>query len=280
MRVLPAGLRRVAPFLLALALATGCGPRVARETAFEQGGTKIVLRSQTRGGEPLGRGFAHPAQIAPARLAHVLARIDVRKQERDPKQREPAIPAELLQEIAAGLSIALAKATPAQEVAVTSRRRERRFGIFTNEYLTSFVAYVKDDRLQLHLSHLEWPIPKGPNVEIPEPRAEGGAMRFRVLPAEAMQATGPQALAIDWRDRSFEAGAAVRVSPTGRVRRRTILLESPEPAPPASAPAPALAPETLRKLADLEEARRRGALSEAEYSARREAILHEDAATR
>ncbi len=57
--------------------------------------------------------------------------------------------------------------------------------------------------------------------------------------------------------------------------RREILLEDEAvEAPEASEPLPdGLAPEALRRLADLEELRRDGRISEAEYQRRRQALL-------
>ncbi|MGH3113173.1 MAG: hypothetical protein ACRDOP_06880, partial [Gaiellaceae bacterium] len=60
----------------------------------------------------------------------------------------------------------------------------------------------------------------------------------------------------------------------GKVLRTTILMESEEEAPPAPRPVlPELTPEQLRALADLEEARTEGKVSEAEYAAERNRIL-------
>jgi hypothetical protein len=109
-------------------------------------------------------------------------------------------------------------------------------------------------------------------------------MKFHVLPSEAMQSVGTQGVAADWRDPIFKQPTAVRMTATGQVVRRTILMESaPEKPAPGTPEAEdenvvggKLAPETLRKLADLEEARRRGELTEGEYSARKRSILLED----
>ena len=52
------------PLLLLLVLAlvaTACGPRYVRVVVHEDAGLKIQLRSETREGEAVDRGFAHPA---------------------------------------------------------------------------------------------------------------------------------------------------------------------------------------------------------------------------
>jgi hypothetical protein len=70
------------------------------------------------------------------------------------------------------------------------------------------------------------------------------------------------------------------MTPGGKVVRRTILMETMEddtdygPNPTVSEE---LTPKQLRALADLEDARLRGEVSESEYSARRNQILRGEA---
>jgi len=269
--------------LLVLA-AAGCGAKTVRRTVSDEGGIQVTLRGKTKGGSPVDRGFQQPAAISGVRLAHLLSRIDVRLEDEKGNDRQPAVPAELLYEIGDAVSRALAQADSSQEVVVMAKRRTRRLGIFNEDYLTSFVAFVKEDRIYIYLSRIDWPIPKNSNEPVKEPQIDKQVMKFHVLPSEAMQAVGPQAIAADWRDPIFRQPTAVRVTATGKVVRRTILMESP-PDKPAASPSEGpeenivggnLAPETLRKLADLEEARRRGELTEGEYSARKRSILLAD----
>jgi hypothetical protein len=268
--------------VLALALG-GCWTRAVKQVVQDKEGLKVILRSETRGGTPVPKGYEHPATISGVRLANVLSRIEIRTADEDEKGRKPAFDAELLFEVGDALSGALAKATPDQEVAILATRRTRRLGIFNEDFLTSFVAYVKDDRLVIVLSRVEWPIPKDSKDErLPEPNPEKPVMKFHVIPSEGMTNAGPQGLAVDWRASQFKAGSNVSVTPGGKVMRRTILMESVQEDPGGrddeSVPVmpPSLAPETLRKLADLEEARRRGELSESEYASRKMAILRAD----
>jgi hypothetical protein len=83
-------------------------------------------------------------------------------------------------------------------------------------------------------------------------------------------------VSVDWRDPAFREPRRISVTPTG-VHRRTILMESPDSAAPEDEADPErrgeLSPEQLRELADLEEARRAGQVSESEYQARRREIL-------
>lgn len=274
--------RRTVATALAL-LAAGCGPRYERVETFDEPGLRVVLRSETRDGKPVPRGFAHPATIASVRLAHVLARLDVRKGSEEGGERVPAFPTILLYTVGEQLSKALAKATPDQEVVVHAVRREKQLAIFEKRMLTSFIAYVKGDDLVIHLSRVEWEVPKqgeGSGTggeELPEPYAARRVQDFKVLAAEGVVPAGEQTVTVDWRSPAFREPTHVRVGSGGRLQRRSVLLESPpEPeAEPAAALPEGLPPETLRALADLEEQRRRGELSETAYRARRRDLLRE-----
>lgn len=266
-------------FLGATLLAsTGCGTRYARVPVSESEGLRVVLRAELRDGEPRDRGFHHPATVSGVRIAHVLAQIDVRTDVEDGEksERRAAFPVELVYPLGDQLSAALAQADPSQEVVVQALRSERKLGLFTQTYATSFLAYVgADDLLHLHLSRLDWPVPKGDEDELREPVAGREVMAFRVLASDGVVPTGHQSVAVHWRDARFRDPTAVRVGPGGKVQRRKVLMEEEaptEPVPGAGAPLPS-DPETLRALADLEEARRSGAVTEAEYQQRRKALL-------
>ncbi len=104
---------------------------------------------------------------------------------------------------------------------------------------------------------------------------------FKVLRSRSITPIAPQAVAVDWRDSSFRRADAIRLGPGGQVKRRTVLLEEPEDEAPEEETPPSedtidlstVSPDALRELADLEEERRRGAIGEAEYQARRRKIL-------
>jgi hypothetical protein len=94
-----------------------------------------------------------------------------------------------------------------------------------------------------------------------------------------------QSVAIDWRDPVFKKPTRTRVTPSGKVVRRTILMESPEEevSEPGKEPEYHRLPEnlssdTLRALADLEDQRHRGEISEAEYKQQRRQIIRADPA--
>lgn len=295
MRGSPGATLPASALVLAAALAAlACGPRTIKETVFEQDHTEVLLRHQAKGGKPVPRGFDHPTVIAPVRMAHILSRIDLRTIPedgllaglklggRDKPERRPAIPTEALYVVAEGVSKALERATRDQEVVVLSLRREKRFGLFDREYLTSFVTYVKDGLLYVHLARSHWQVPEGRDRKLPQPEVGEQVMRFRLLPSEAMTLVDSQSVAVAWRDPIFRRPTRTEIRPGGRVVRREILMESPPeeaavgdaPAPTPGNPLPAdLSPDTLRELADLEESRRNGEITETEYRVRRREIL-------
>jgi hypothetical protein len=259
--------------LLALA-ASGCITRTTRQTIFDAGGNKVILRGETRGGTPVDRGFGHPLTIASIRMAHILSRIDVEDDSGKKKERRPAIPTESLYPLADALSKGLAAADPSQEVVVQSVRRTKRFGVFDRYYLTSLLVFAKDDLLHVQVARSDWEIPIRRRDQLPEPHAGEQEQAFRLLVDEGMSLADAQSAVVDWRDPVFAKPSRTRITPGGKVLRTTILMESADEAP---APRPdvssELSPEQLRALADLEEARRDGKLSEAEYAAERNRIL-------
>jgi hypothetical protein len=263
----------------------GCGTRTVRETLYEDPSTRIVLRHQTEGGRPIDQGFSQPVSIAPVRLAHILSCIDVRTEAKKGAQRAPAIPTEALYPVADQLSKALRQADSSQEIAVYYIRHTKHFGIFDRHLLTSFVTYAKDDLLYIHLSRMDWEVAKtGKNERLPEPRVGDYAMEFRVLPSKGMTQVDAHSVAVAWRSPVFKKESRTRITPSGKVMRRTILLESEEPdeagAESVSEPLPEnLSAATLRKLADLEEERHRGEITEAEYTLRRRQIILADPAS-
>lgn len=254
-------------------LTSGCLTRTVRTEVFHHKYTEVFLRGETRGHAPVDRGYDHPALISSSRLLNILSKIDLRLEAKKGSRRQPAIPIETISRISEGLSKTLAAADSSQQAVVLSVRREKRLGIFDRKYLTSFVAYVKDDLLYIHLSRSEWPIPKRRRDKLPEPHPGQQVMRFRVLPSSGMRAVNSQAVAVAWRNPIFQRTSRVQTLPGGRKVRRTVVMESPVETDGSNYLPENLKPETLRKLADLEEIRRRGGISEGAFELRRSEIL-------
>jgi hypothetical protein len=125
------------------------------------------------------------------------------------------------------------------------------------------------------MSRHDWEIPKTRDERIPEPRIGDSPQRFKLYAGTAMSLVSDQGLAIDWRDPVFAKESLTHVLPSGEVERREILMESPAEVQddPSLRLPENLSPEQLRGLADLEEARRAGRITETEYRVRRRAIL-------
>lgn len=277
---------RLRPALLACALlllAGGCISRPVKQEIFEEGMTRVYLRSDVRWTTPVPKGYDHPAAIAPVRLSRILSRIDVRPPEGwlpsfgEDRDRVPAVDTEQLETLAAALSEALAEAAPHQEAVVMAVRETKRWGLFDHDYLTSFVAYVRDGRLHLHFNHFDWDIPRR-DQRLPEPRIGRHPQRFELYPGTALVRLDEQSVAVDWRDPVFERDSRMEMGAGGEMRRREILEETPpeELPPPLDALPEGLTPAQLRALADLEERRRAGEITEAEYRTRRREIAEEE----
>jgi hypothetical protein len=278
---------------IALATLAACAAALAScvttTTIVEQKGLTVKLVSKR--GENIE--LNHPVIIAPVRLAHILARVDIRLAVKDGQQRIPGFHIESLDSIALGLARGLREAGPNQRVVVYSIRREKRFGIFDTKYLTSFIAYVHGENLFLHLSRSHWEIPPRKKNNLPQPEIGKFPSKFRIYPGTAMKLVDEQSLAIAWHDDIFAKPTRTRVTPSGKMMRKTILMESPEPeidsntesdavkAKPEDKPTvPAgISAKTLRELADLEEQRQRGEISEYSYERKRKKILDGDPAT-
>ncbi len=275
--------RRIAAFALLAVLAgasSACITRTVRTTVVDDGYTAVMLRSQEKGGEPIDRGFEHPVTIAPVRLAHILSRIDLRPEDGKEAKRVPAVHLDSLFTIADGMAQALQQADSSQEIVVQSIRRSRHLGIFDRNYLTSLLCYMKDDLLYIHISRSDWEVPVQREKRLPETHVGKYPLEFRLVVEKGMMLVDHQAVAVEWRDPIFRKPTRTRITPSGKVVRRTILMESLEdetdygPRPQMSDD---LSPAQLRALADLEEQRRSGNISEGQYNARRNRILRGEA---
>jgi hypothetical protein len=258
-------------------VASGCMTKVVKTPVYDENKVSVFLRHEAKGGKPVERSFTHPANIAPVRLTNVLSRIEVRKG--DSPDREPAISTDMLFPIGEGISRAFAKANSTQEIVVMATQRRRNMGIFTQDYLTSLVVWNQDDKLFVKLGHLDWALPKDPNEKVSEPKVNDVIGKSRAVPSDGIAAEGQQLVTANWRDPLFRDSGAISVRPGGQVVRRTVLMDSGEEVAPSEpsggvpVPPQGLSPNALRALADLEESRRRGELTEADYQARRRQIV-------
>jgi hypothetical protein len=272
---------RAAALLAILAVTAVACAHTSKTTVFDDGKLKVQLRSGD------AQGLDHPLIISPVRLNHILARVDIRTSVKDGQRRVPAIPLASLEPISNALAAGLAQAKPDEEVVVTSVRIDKRFGIFNHNKLTSFVAYQRAGILFIHLSRSDWEIPPRREDRLPEPKIGEFPTKFRIVEGKSMELIDQQALAIDWRAALFDKPTRTRVTPDGRTVRREILMESEEipeseeateSRRPDILPIPAgVSPDVLRALADLEEKRRNGSITESRYARERLEILEANA---
>ncbi|MBY0399001.1 hypothetical protein K2X89_01815, partial [Myxococcota bacterium] len=268
--------------LLPILLATGCASRPSRHSILSRTGMQVDLVRYTRGFKTEPQGFAHPAIISKERLTNILGSIEIETREKKSAAtiRQPGIHAEMIAPIAEALSDALRQAGVDEEVGIQAVRKERSLGIFHTKYLTTLLAWVKGDSLYVQLHRTDWPIPQAKEDKpLPEPMRNTRPMDFRVVSGEHLFFAGPQTLEIDFGNDVFRTAYHLPGSTGGTKLRREVLLESPIPASErkddedSGVRLDQLGPEQLRALADLEEDRRSGRITEQAYQKARRELL-------
>ncbi len=269
--------------ILAATLLAGCATRTSRQQIITRRGAQVDLVSEVRGfWKKTPQGFEHPAIISTQRLIHILNAIEVETphQKKAGTVRQPGIHPDLVEQAAQVLHDGFARAGPDDELGVKLVRKEMRLGLFNRKYLTSFIAYIKEDHLYLLLSRVDWLIPElKKGDKLPEPQRGQAPMEFRVVSGDHLFYAGPQALEVAWRDSIFRQPYRLPGTTQGGKRRRELLLEAPIPqdeqdaANAGSVAIDTLSPEQLRALADLEEDRRQGRITENAYQRSKRQLL-------
>lgn len=275
-RLALAALLALAPVLLSI----GCASRPRRHSIIDRTGMQVDLVRYVSGFRTDAQGFEHPAVISSERLGHILGAIEIETREKKGATiRQPGFHPEMVGPIASALSEALRKAGPDEEVGIQAIRKERSLGIFHTKYLTTLLAWVKGGSLFIQLHRSEWPIPQAKEGKPqPEPARDTRPMDFRVVSGDFLYFAGPQTLEIDWKNDVFRTAYRLPGSTGGEKRRREVLIQSPIPAterktPEDGVPLDQLSPDQLRALADLEEDRRSGRITEPAYQKARRELL-------
>ena len=281
---------RILPTLVLVAVlassVVGCATRNVRHPISNDYLMKVDLVREVKGFTTVERDFDHPAVIAPIRLSNILRALEVEMKTEDGTIRQPAIHPAIVNRVAEELSVALEKASPNEEVAVKAVRKERRLAVLDTKYLTTFLAYVKNDQLYLSIRRVDWPLPTGAETTktknvLPDPIRERKSMDFRVVTGEPIYFAGPQDLEIDWRNDAFQNTFHLPGTSKGRKRRRQVLETSRIPQEERAREESVgvgidqLTPEQLRALADLEEDRREGRITETAYQRQRRQLLRQ-----
>ncbi len=196
----------------------GCASNVVERDLYDHNETTTLLRSHLDNNEPLDRGFQHPIQISEERLRRILSSLHVRVDQRfrDPIEK-PAVAPDIVARVARALSESLETADSSEEVALLAVRKSRRLGLFTERTLTSFVAYVKDDRLTIALNRVDWNLSNIRSSaynrkKLPKPRLGEKQMDFRLVQSPDYEAAGAQAAAVRFADAKWDVPGAAVVS--------------------------------------------------------------------
>lgn len=285
---IPSTIGRFASFAFLLLVLTplgGCITRSVRSPIIDRMGIQVDLVRQIRGLTTLSRGYEHPTIISVERMTHILNAIEVEiRGEGAATIRQPGFHPDIVKKTAKAVVEALAEAGPNQEVGVQAIRKEMRLGLFNRKYLTSFLAYVDEGHLYLHLNRVEWFISKkDKNNALPEPRRNHNPMRLRVVAGEHIYYAGPQTVEIDWQNPVFRTAYRLPGSTQGSKRRREVIDRSPIPKAELKAAYPnenrlaidELSPDQLRALASLEEDRRSGKITESAYQRAKRQLLRQ-----
>ncbi len=273
--------RATAPALLlcAAVLCSGCYTRHVREDVYRERLVEVFLRSDRKNLSPVEKSYDHPVTISAVRVAHILSRLDIRRSVEKGGRRVPAISTESLYSIADGISRSLSRADEDQEVVVMAIERKRSFKIFDQDYLTALVAYVRGEMLYIHLARSDWLVLERKKDAPPQPRVGDHPTKLKLYPDTAMVLLDTHSVKVAWRDPIFDKPTRTRILATGEVMRKTILLESPDEDIPEGqgqqqqVPPAGLSPGQLRALADLEEERLAGRITEGEYRIRQQEIV-------
>jgi hypothetical protein len=271
--------RRLLVVALLAVVGAGCGPKVIRTAVFEDPTYNVGLRRTVEGDQPVARGYAHPAEIANVRVAHILASLSFQADGR----RQPVIRSEHVYDLADHVTEAIQKATPDDEVVAAVFPSDRRLGLFSDPKVTAFRLYFQRDALVIEFFDIERDVtsssgPAGREeaytfpVEIPQ-----GSVPFALAPGEGQVKDGARALRIAWRDPIYAKPVSLRMR-EGRTTRREVLMEASPgqlelPAGQPSATDPGLRDAQLRALDQLDALRRSGLIKEVDFRERRKLIL-------
>lgn len=269
---------------LLLVVTAGCATRTVRHTVHQDNTIIVSLVRDVRGFTTQEQGYEHPAVISAIRLERILSAVEIEIKTDAGVVRQPGFHPAIVKKISLELSAALEQASPNEAVGVKAIRKKAKLGVFDVKYLTTFLAHVENDQLYLAIRRVDWPLPSGAehtkskNV-LPEPIRGRKSMDFRVVTGEPMYFAGPQDLEIDWKSKAFQTAFRLPGSTKGRKRKREVLESSRIPRKefaPEQGEAVGLdqlTPEQLRALADLEEDRREGRITETAYQRERRQLL-------
>jgi hypothetical protein len=263
--------------------ATGCAERFVRHNVIKNQRIEADLVRTVKGFTVQPQTYEHPAIISVPRLVNILNAIEVETPaDGGGDIRQPAFHPEIVERTATALAESLKEAGPNEEVGISAIRKEKRLGVFHTKYLTSFLARIENGNLYIDLDRVEWRIPQEKEGErLPKPRHDRPPMKFRVVHGAHLYFAGSQTLEIDWQNEVFRQAYALPGSTEGTPKKREVLFQAPvtqaerDEMNAAAGNIDQLSPDQLRALADLEEDRRAGRITEMTYQRARRELLRE-----
>jgi len=273
--------------LISVSSSLGCSTRNVEDRIINRYGLDVHLRSEKKiFGRAIDRGYAQPSDITVGRLTIILGSLQIERRERARTVLGPAIPAEILSPIAQGLAEAFRLADSTQQIAVSAQRKQMQKGIFNRKFLTTLVAWMEGEDLIVHLSRSDWPIDETRKTEQPRPQVDEPQEKFRLVTNDIVRRSGRSGVAVAWRSDvfdTFSSASAARTAPVAAgattAGGKTVLMDStadeplPDLAPLTNEQLRSLSSDDLRGLADLEEARGEGRITEAEYRRNRQTLI-------
>lgn len=257
-------------------LAVACGPKLIRETVYDEAGVHVELRRSSGGESTLPGRHTQAVSIADVRIAHILASLTHTD---GSGRRRATIRTEHVYPAAEGIGRALVQAQVGDEIAVATFPVDRRLRIFNDARVTTFRTWFDGDELVLEFFGIEDDLDKraqgrsGYQIPVTAPSWKPG---FTLVAVHAQRLVGPRTIRIDWRNPSYGRAINLRFR-DGSPRRRTILMEAEPESRAAVAEPPTLdgplADAQLRALDQLQAARRSGLLTEPEYRRRRRLVI-------
>jgi hypothetical protein len=261
----------------------GCATRSVRTPIINRSGIQVDLVREVKGFTTQPRGFEHPAIISKERLTHIFNAVEIETRAKQGGDiRQPAFHPEIVERTAQAVAEAFGKAGPDQDVGVQVVRKEMRLGVFNEKFLTTFLAYIDEGHLYLFLNRVEWLVPQQNEKDpLPKPRRDYSPMDFRIVVGEHLFYAGPQLVEVDWQNPVFQTSYRLPGSSGGTKRRREVLEQSPIPqqerdaafAGEGTVAIDELSPAQLRALADLEEDRLQGRITETAYQRAKRQLL-------
>jgi hypothetical protein len=243
----------------------GCGAKMTTTLIQKDSLFEVYLqRTVGKDDQPVDAGYQHPVSLPPEEIHRLLQSIQIRRSSgllqqvfsNSSREIQPAFTDEEIRRMAAGISKALASATPADRINFQVKHPR---GIFTPT-LTTGVVYVKDDRLGVILGNYRYlPIPDAHDLynQFSDPLDTQGSQTFTIVPGpfQELYKSGRSRLKNRWLLIDYKA----------------LLSSSPE----QQTKTPEIPEGLEEKLSTLKRLRDQGLITQEEYQEKKKELLKE-----